>query len=157
MKILITFILVGTCLGVFAQGINYNIGRIATEDEIREWDTQLDPSGNELPEGSGTASQGAVIYRESCASCHGDSGANGRAPELMGYLRVYPINTWDIIYRTMPLSTTNPGTRDRKLSPNEVYALTAYILYLNRMAALNDILNKQNLAEVRIPDPEITH
>ena len=152
-KVLVTAILLGACHTVLSQGINYNIGRIATEDEIREWDTPLDPSGNELPEGSGTASQGAVIYRESCASCHGDSGADGRASELTGYMRIYPINTWDKIYRTMPLSQTNPGTREKELSPDEVYAVTAYILYLNGMAAENDILNKQNLAEVRIPEP----
>ena len=96
-----------------------------------------------------------MIYRESCASCHGDSGANGGAPDLTGSLRIYPINTWDKIYRNMPLSTTNSGERERKLSPNEVYALTAYILYINGMAAENDILNKQNLAPVRIPDPEL--
>ena len=155
LKILITSILFGISLGITAQGIKYNIGRTATEEEIREWDTTLDPSGNELPEGSGTASQGAVIYRESCASCHGDSGANGGAPDLTGSLRIYPINNWDKIYRNMPLSTTNSGERERKLSPNEVYALTAYILYINGMAAENDILNKQNLAPVRIPDPEL--
>ena len=144
-----------SCISVVHH--NYDIGRTATEDEIREWDTPVDPSGNELPEGSGTASQGLVIYQEACASCHGDSGADGTAPGLTGYLRIYPINTWDKIYRTMPLSTTGAGTRDRKLSPNEVYALTAYILHMNGMAALNDVLNKQNLAEVRIPIPVLTH
>jgi cytochrome c553 len=141
---------------VEAQVARYGIGRTATEAEIREWDTTLDPSGNELPEGSGTASQGALIYNLSCASCHGTDGMNGRAPELTGYLRIYPINTWDKIYRTMPLSTTNSGERERKLSPDEVYELTAYILYINGMAAENDIVNKQNLAPVRIPDPELT-
>ena len=55
LKILITSILFGISLGITAQGIKYNIGRTATEEEIREWDTTLDPSGNELPEGSGTA------------------------------------------------------------------------------------------------------
>jgi S-disulfanyl-L-cysteine oxidoreductase SoxD len=155
-KMLIFGILFSTTPCILAQGLNYNIGRTPTETEISEWDTPLDPAGNELPEGSGTASQGSVIYQESCVSCHGDSGGDGNAPGLTGYLRIYPINTWDKIYRTMPLSTTGAGTRERKLSPDEVYALTAYILHLNGMAALNDTLNKQNLAEVRIPMPELT-
>jgi cytochrome c len=156
-KLLITGLTVVMSLSVPAQGINYEIGRIPTEEEIREWDTTLDPSGNEVPEGSGTAARGAEIYAESCVSCHGERGTNGSAPELTGYMRIYPIQTWDKIYRTMPLSASNPGERERRLSPDEAYALTAYVLYLNGMTAENDIVNKQNLAEVRIPIPASTH
>jgi mono/diheme cytochrome c family protein len=155
-KFLVTTLLIVISLTSSAQGIKYNMGRTASEEEIKAWDVTLDPSGNELPKGSGTAEQGAVIYHESCANCHGQNGIGDSAPQLIGLLRIYPIDTWDNIYRTMPLSITNPGTREKKLHPDETYALTAYILYINDMAAENDILNNNNLAEVRIPDPQLT-
>ncbi|MGK0296882.1 MAG: cytochrome c553 [Gammaproteobacteria bacterium] len=156
MKFLVTTLLIVISLTSSAQGINYKMGRTATDEEIKALDVTLDPSGDELPQGSGTAEQGAVIYRESCVNCHGLDGVGDSAPQLIGFLRIYPIDTWDKIYRTMPLSITKPGTREKKLHPDETYALTAYILYINGMTAENDILNNYNLAEVRIPDPQIS-
>jgi cytochrome c553 len=156
MKILVTTLLIVLSHISSAQGLKYNVGRIATEEEIKAWDVTQDPSGNELPLGSGTAEQGMVTYRESCANCHGADGVGDSAPRLTGFLRIYPIDTWEKIYRTMPLSITNPGIPEKKLHPDETYALTAYILYINGMAAENDILNNYNLAEVRIPDPQLT-
>jgi len=147
-------VLFGWHLSASGQGLQYEIGRSATQEEISDWDKTLDPAGKEIPEGKGTAVQGKIMYQESCESCHGENGINGSAPELTGYLRIYPIHTWDKIYRTMPLGTSGAGERDIKLSPDETYSLTAYILYLNGMAAENDILHKQNLPAVRIPDPD---
>ena len=156
LAVFILFAFFGWHFSASAQGLQYQIGRSATQEEISDWDKTLDPSGNELPDGSGTAQDGEKIYSSSCVSCHGVNGINGRAPELTGYLRIYPVHTWDKIYRTMPLSTSGSGERDVKLNPDQVYALTAYILYLNGMAAMNDVLKKQNLAAVRIPDPVLT-
>jgi mono/diheme cytochrome c family protein len=155
--VFILFLHVGWQSIAIAQGLQYEVGRTATEQEINDWDRTLDPSGNEVPDGRGTASGGEIIYQRYCQSCHGTNGINGRAPELTGYLRIYPIQTWDKIYRTMPLSASGTGEHEVKLSPDEVYALTAYILYLNGMAAENDVIDKQNLPAVRIPDPDLIH
>jgi S-disulfanyl-L-cysteine oxidoreductase SoxD len=151
---LILLVLFGGHLSASGQGLQYGIGRTATQDEISDWDKILDPVGKEIPEGKGTAMQGKIIYQDTCESCHGGNGINGNAPELTGYLRIYPIHTWDKIYRTMPLGTSGTGERVIKLTPDETYSLTAYILYLNGMAAENDILHKKNLPAVRIPDPD---
>ena len=136
-----------------AQGLLYGVGRAASEAEIDAWDTPLDPAGNALPEGSGTAALGAAWYDRYCESCHGPGGSGGSYQALTGRMRVYPAETWYLIYRSMPRSLSNPAVRERQLSPDEVYALTAYILYINGMAAENDVLNARNLAPVRIPEP----
>src|SRR4029450_4063226 len=60
-----------------AQTRSYNIGRIATPEEIRAWDISIGPDGKELPPGSGTAKEGATLYAQKCAACHGPNGDGG--------------------------------------------------------------------------------
>ena len=53
------------------------LGRLATDDDIRVWNMDVSPTGEGLPPGRGTVKQGARIYAEKCAACHGPTGIEG--------------------------------------------------------------------------------
>jgi len=134
-KFLSLFMLLPTV--ILAEGI----GRIATNDEVTAWDTDVRPDGLGLREGAGTVIEGEEIFTDLCATCHGDFGEGvGRWPPLAGGFDTldsdrpmktvgsfwpYLSTTYDYIYRAMPYG--DAGT----LTPDQTYALTAYILYLN--------------------------
>ena len=62
----------------FAQ--NTGLGQPISEADIKAWDIAILPDGTNLPAGSGTSAQGAKIYAEKCAACHGEGGKGGVAP-----------------------------------------------------------------------------
>lgn len=146
-----------------AQGPTYGIGSTPTEEDIRAWDIAISPDGHELPPGSGTAEQGEVVYRRQCASCHGISGIDGRAPRLVkrdaeagthpwNLGRILPIRApyatvvWDYINRGMPLN------REGTLTADEVYALTAYLLALNEVIPEEMVLDAESLPAIEMPN-----
>lgn len=53
---------------------------------------------------------------------------------------------FDVIYRAMP--AYQGGT----LSPDEVYALTAYLLYKNEIVKEDTVLNAATLPEIEMPN-----
>src|ERR1700724_4833325 len=59
-------------------------GKPVTEADASPWDISIGPNGKGLPAGSGTPAQGAAIYAQKCASCHGDKGQGGVSPGLFG-------------------------------------------------------------------------
>ena len=147
---------------VLAQSSTYGVGRTPSAEEIRAWDISVGPTGAELPPGRGTAKEGAQVYQQKgCAGCHGKTGTEGRAPNLKGKAdpktdtwergRILPIRSpfattvWDYINRAMPLN------REGTLTADEVYALTAYLLYLNKVIPEDEVLDKQSLPKVRMP------
>src|SRR5579871_4469146 len=129
----------------FAQSSpTYGLGRTPTAEEIRALDISIGPTGAELPPGHGTAKEGAALFEQKgCVGCHGAAGTGGLAPTLKSKTgqdvpiwkreRILPLHApfattvWDFIHRAMPLG--NEGT----LTANEVYALTAYLLFLNKV------------------------
>ena len=52
---------------------------------------------------------------------------------------------WDYINRGMPAG--NEGT----LTPDEVYSLTAYLLFLNKVIPEDEVLDQQSLPKVKMP------
>src|SRR5215472_8658116 len=72
----------GACLQAPAQSPAYGVGRAPTQEEIRAWDISISPTGKELPQGHGTAKEGAALFvSKGCAGCHGASGySGGHAP-----------------------------------------------------------------------------
>ena len=67
--------------GVWAgPALGQPVSKEALKDEPRH--VQADGSG--LPAGQGNASEGAVLYAQQCASCHGNRGQGGKALELVG-------------------------------------------------------------------------
>lgn len=143
-------------LYVDAQTPSYpNVGRAATEKEIRDWSLIISRDGKELLPGSGTAKQGALVFAgRGCAQCHGPTGSEGPAPRLVadektleGGLREQPFATiiWDFINRAMPLR------QEGLLTPNEVYAVTAFLLYRNGIIREDEVMDANSLPKVQMP------
>ena len=148
-----------------AQSPTYGVGRTPSAEEIRAWDIAISPTGEELPPGRGTATDGALVYRRrGCVGCHGATGTDGRAPRLVkrqrradvddpwSLGRILPIRSpyattvWDYINRGMPLN------REGTLTADEVYALTAYLLFLNEVIPEDLVLDAQSLPLVEMPN-----
>jgi len=147
----------------FAQSSSiYGVGRTPTAEEIRALDYSISPTGEELPAGRGTAKEGAQVFEQAgCISCHGEAGIGGPAPALQSKTgqdvpiwkreRILPLRApfativWDFIHRGMPLG--NEGT----LTADEVYALTAYLLFLNKVIPEDQVLDKESLPKVKMP------
>jgi cytochrome c len=146
-----------------AQAPDYNLGRPPTEEEVRAWDISVTPEGKGLPPGSGTAVEGAKLYvQKGCVVCHGPNGRGGLAPNLvrnkdvsatparpekvMPVFSPFATTLWDFIRRAMPLQRA--GT----LKNDEVYALTAFLLYKNDIVPENQVLDAQSLVAVKMPN-----
>jgi S-disulfanyl-L-cysteine oxidoreductase SoxD len=69
------------------------LGKPISEAEIKAWDIAILPDGTGLPPGSGTPAQGAPIYSQKCAMCHGDNGVNPKP----GYGPMVGAHTFDKI------------------------------------------------------------
>jgi S-disulfanyl-L-cysteine oxidoreductase SoxD len=144
---------------VFAQ--SPNLGRPVSEAEIAAWDISILPDGTGLPPGSGTPEQGAKIFAAKCALCHGPEGKGGTAAAVIGGAPLTNgIDTPKTIANFWPYATTlfdftrraMPWQQPRTLTNDEVYALTAYILSLNKIIGPNDTMNGQSLPKVRMPN-----
>ena len=154
---------IGLPLAALAQLPNFNVGRTPTADEIRKQDITVGPAGKELPPGKGTAKDGAAIFEKRCAHCHGVNGqSEGQFPALSGSrarLVTYPFATtiWDFINSAMPRKVPDIGSREGTLTPDEVYSLTAFILYRNNIVKETDVLDANSLPRVHMPkrDPHL--
>lgn len=149
-----------------AQAPSYSkVGRTPTKQEIEAWDISVGPDGKGLPVGQGTAAEGATIYAAKCAVCHGPEGQGAKiGPRVVGGIAdtetlttlkpvrsvggywPYATSVWDYIRRAMPRSQS--GT----LTPNEVYSLTAFILFRSKIIQESDVLNEKTLPKVQMPN-----
>jgi S-disulfanyl-L-cysteine oxidoreductase SoxD len=158
-SLVLTLIVLGTSGAAHAQGPEHkpeykNVGRTPSENEVHAWDIAIGPEGKELPPGSGTAKQGATIFAQKCAPCHGpngEGGVNGQGgPPLfksrIGTLWPYATTLWDYINRDMPWK------QGQSLNPDEVYALTALLLYQNSVIQETDVMDAKSLPKVRMPN-----
>jgi len=159
------------CETAWTQAPTYKLGRAPSAEEVRAWDIAISPTGKELPEGHGTSKEGEVVYRsKGCAGCHGATGSMAHAPTLISRKNVkssaadfclapcvndsnamaihspFATTIWDYINRGMPLGD------EGSLTPNEVYALTAYILYNNDVIKEDEVMDKQSLPKVKMPN-----
>jgi S-disulfanyl-L-cysteine oxidoreductase SoxD len=140
-----------------------HFGQPITQADLVPWDISIGPDGIGLPPGSGTPAQGAVVYADhGCAACHGDTGGGGPAGPLVGG---GPLNATDkdpakLIGNYWPYATTifdfvrraMPWQQPKTLTDNEVYAVTAYILALNKIIGDNDTMNADTLPKVKMPN-----
>jgi S-disulfanyl-L-cysteine oxidoreductase SoxD len=140
----------------------YHLGRPATDADIAAAGISVGPDGSGLPRGAATARDGRPLYESRCASCHGLRGeGNGTYPALVGGRNTlntahpiltigsywpYATTVWDYINRAMPYQ--NPGT----LTPEQVYGLTAYLLYLNKVIGERQVINQSTLPRIRMPN-----
>jgi len=139
----------------------FGFGKAATKDEIAGWDIDVRPDGTGLPPGRGTVAAGQDLYDEKCASCHGTFGESNDYMALAGGVGTlasdqpqrtvasklnYATTLWDYINRAMPFNA--PKT----LKPDEVYALTAYVLHLNDLLPADGALDRSSLIAFRMPN-----
>ncbi|MDE2081919.1 MAG: c-type cytochrome [Burkholderiales bacterium] len=146
------------------------IGRPATPQEVQAWDIDVRPDFKGLPPGSGSVAQGGDLWEAKCSTCHGSFGeANQVFTPLVGgttaddvktghvarlldpaypgrttIMKVATVSTlWDYIRRAMP------WTAPKSLSPDQVYALLAYMLNLANVVPDNFTLSNTNIAQVQ--------
>jgi len=136
-------------------------GEPVSAAEIARWDISIPPSGAGLPAGSGSVKQGEAVYVAKCLACHGAKGvgkpadalaggigslATGKPLRTVGSYWPYATTLFDYTRRAMP--TTNPLS----LSNDEVYAVTAYVLYLNGIIGESAVMNAKTLPQVKMPN-----
>jgi len=145
-----------------------DIGRTATPQEIVGWDIDVRPDGHGLPPGKGTVRQGEPLYVERCAACHGEFGESaGRWPivaggagslktddpvKSIGSYWPYASTVIDYIRRSMPFGNAQSLTND------ELYAITAYVFYLNDIVKSEDFeLSDKNFGTIKLPNEANFH
>jgi mono/diheme cytochrome c family protein len=160
---LLTSAILAACSAASAQSPTYHLGRTPSQEEISAWDISISPEGKELPLGSGTAADGAKVYTEKCAVCHGPTAIEGKflhgvlaggkgslttlePVKTIGSYWPYPTTIFDFINRAMPLS--KPGS----LTSDEVYAVTAFLLYRNEIIKETDVIDARSLPKIQMPN-----
>jgi cytochrome c len=166
----------GAAMLAAAQGAGFaGIGRPATPAELAAWDTDVRPDFKGLPKGSGSVTQGQMLWEAQCASCHGMFGEanqvfqpivggtsehdsmSGRSarltdPSFPGRTSLMKLPTlstlWDYVYRAMPWNAP------RSLSPDQAYAVVAYMLNLGGVVPDDFVLSDVTMAQAqaRLPN-----
>jgi cytochrome c len=160
-------------LSGFCQEVQVNLGIPLTAAEIEKVAITVFPNGQNLPEGQGSVQEGKLLYMERCAVCHGEKGSDGASIRLSGSVGMFSL--WDPlriqrIQNINPLLVMSTGQQwpyatsifdfvrramphvaPKSLANKEVYALTAYILYLNDLIDDDSVLDKTSLPLVEMP------
>ena len=151
---------VGPGSAIAAEGQRF--GQPIMPEDAAAWDISIAPDGVGLPPGSGTPAQGAVVYAEKCAACHGQKGEgqpNDRlvggqltgdqpAVKTVGSYWPYATTLFDYTRRAMPWQ------QPKSLTNDEVYAVSAYILRLNGIIGENEVMDASTLPKVTMPNRE---
>jgi S-disulfanyl-L-cysteine oxidoreductase SoxD len=143
---------------------NSSLGKPISEADIKQWDISVLPDGTNLPPGSGTPALGAKVYEQKCMACHAEGGKGGGSPgagplvggppltsgidtpKTIANMYAYATTIFDYVRRAMPYNMP------RSLTDEEVYALTAYILSLNKLIGENDVIDANSLRQVKMPN-----
>ena len=160
---LLPIIILARCSVAAAQSPDYkNVGRAPTAQEIQAMDIAVSTEGKELPPGSGTAKIGGALFAQKCAACHGESQeGSAQAPALVGgkgtLTSLHPKMTagsywpfattiFDYIRRAMP------RYQEGSLKPDEIYSLTAFILFRNDIIKEDDVIDAATLPRIKMPN-----
>ncbi|MCG6904776.1 MAG: c-type cytochrome [Rhodobacter sp.] len=143
-------------------GGKLGLGRAALPEEIAAWDLDVRPDGTGLPPGSGDVLTGEAVFEENCAVCHGSfaegvdnwpklAGGSGTLADAdplktVGSYWPYLSTVWDYVNRSMPFGNA------QSLSDDEVYAVTAYILYSNELVDEDFVLSDATFLDVEMPN-----
>jgi cytochrome c len=147
--------------GAVGAAERYGFGQPATPRQITGWDIDISPDGAGLPPGRGDVRQGEAIFAAQCASCHGPRGQGkpmdrlvggagtlrDKKPEkTVGSFWPYATTLFDYVRRAMPLNAP------QSLTPDEVYAVSAYLLFLNGIVPQDATLDADALAKIKMPN-----
>lgn len=141
----------------------FGFGTPLTKGAVAPFDIDVSADGTGLPAGSGTVKAGEMLFAQSCAACHGAKGEHPISPSIrltggMGTLATpaaiqtvgsywpYATTLYDYIHRAMPFNAP------QSLSPDQVYAVTAYVLYLNGIVPETQVLDAASLPRVQMPN-----
>ena len=139
----------------------FGFGKRASDAEIASWNIDVDKDGKWLPSGKGSVKQGAELFANQCAACHGEKGEGGIGDRLVGgrgtLATPKPVKTvgsywpyaptlFDYIRRAMHLNAP------QSLSNDEVYALSAYVLNMNGLVPDSATLDAKSLSAVKMPN-----
>jgi S-disulfanyl-L-cysteine oxidoreductase SoxD len=139
----------------------YGLGRPATPTELAGWDIDARADGQGLPPGSGSVRDGLKVYAERCAACHGDKGEGNPMDRLVGGAGTlaspnpvrtvgsywpYATTLFDYVRRAMPFNAPQSLTAD------QIYAVCAYLLYLNQIVPAEAVMDAQTLPKVQMPN-----
>lgn len=156
-RVLLLSILAVTALADEGPGL----GEPVDAERIAALDYTVMPDGDGLPAGSGTAAAGRAVFEQHCIACHGPKGEGSLNDRLAGGLGTlqsdapvktvgsywpYATTVFDYVRRAMPLQS--PGI----LSDDELYAVTAYLLFLNGIVEQDDALTQTSLPAVQMPN-----
>jgi cytochrome c len=138
------------------------IGRTVTPEEIAGWDIDVRPDGEGLPAGKGNVKDGEALFTQRCAGCHGEFGEGvGRWPMLAGGAGMLtadrPVKTigsywpyastiFDYVRRAQPFGNA------QSLSHDELYAIVAYLLFLNDIVDRDFELTAESFRNIRMPN-----
>jgi cytochrome c len=153
--------LLSSVVSLCAQTPTFGLGHTARTDAVNAIDIEVLPDGQGLPPGSGAADAGRAVYVAHCSACHGPTGTEGpndvlvggqgslttaRPLKTVGSFWPYATTLWDYINRAMPFG------EPRSLSADDVYAVTAYVLFLNGIIPEHQVLSQTTLASVKMPN-----
>ena len=144
------------------SGQSASAGVPMSDAEVQFWDRSVTPDGATLPSGGGSVADGRIVYETACASCHGVAG-RGESPlvalvggngtltatspnKTVGSYWPYGTTLFDYIRRAMPFG------QQKSLSNDEVYAVTAYVLFLNGIIEEDALITKASLPSIEMPN-----
>ncbi len=151
---------------VFAQGYGgpYGFGTTPSAEELAKIDIDVMPDGRGAPAGKGTHAEGMKVYEAKCAACHGadlkgvkgtggaalvggrDTLGSGKPVKTVESYWPYASTVFDFVYRAMPFN--EPGS----LTPDEVYAVTAYILGEAGIIEKDQVVSAENIGTIEMPN-----
>jgi cytochrome c len=152
----------GATLALAQAPHRYDIGRTATAQEIAGWDIDVRPDGQGLPPGRGSVKDGEAVYMSRCAACHGEFGEGaGRWPPIaggrgslasndpnrtVGSYFPYASSVFDYVRHAMPFGDA------QSLKPDELYAVVAYLLFLNDVVGEDFVLTPESFRRLKLPN-----
>lgn len=158
----------------------YTNGRTPTANELAAWDKDIMPDGTGLPEGEGSVEDGETLYESKCVSCHGDFGSGGggypslakgngadlqktlkfqrNKPDSDGPTRVFGSYWPKASTLFWYIRDAMPHPMSKTLTDDEVYSLSAYILYINEIKIDGElvdedyVLNRDKFLKIKMPN-----
>jgi S-disulfanyl-L-cysteine oxidoreductase SoxD len=146
------------------------IGHTVSPQDFAAWDVDVRGDGAGLPEGRGSVAQGREIFAQVCAACHGEKGEGKAVPgavggfdrlvggigtldkasptQTVGSYWPYATTLFDYVRRAMPFSAPQSLTND------QVYAVSAYVLYMNNILPEDAVLDAKSLPQVKMPNQD---